>query len=163
GKDGVIVSLKEFVKLISGGSLTSTGSGALVQLDGTSVFTAAALNMTSSTMTLAGPLATVTNVGPVDLSTITVAFNALGVTSPTSQPFLSFTNSSVDAAGDVASVRRSVSGTPTRLTLAGPLLSATNSTFNTTSLGFGAAFSTSAGACCNTFNILQGAQVSSTG
>jgi len=90
-------------------------------------------------------------------------FDGSQVRSTSSQPFLSFTNSSVDSSGDIVSVRRSSTGTPSRLILAGPLFSATNSTFNTTSLGFLATFGTSANACCNAFAVMQGAQVSSTG
>jgi hypothetical protein len=60
------------------------------------------------------------------------------------------------------SLRRSTSSTPSRLTLSGPLLAATDSTFNHTSLGFGASFSTSPSACCDAFFVSQGAELKST-
>ena len=172
---------RSFIEVADGSSITTTGtSDPLLQFIGTSSGASsvtAARNFfdlsfrtttNSPSMTLSGPWlsATLTDFKVGDPTSNTFSFLSIfdgsQVRSTSNQPFLSFANSSVDASGNILSIRRSVSGTPTRLTLAGPLFSATNSTFNTTSLGFGNAFSTSPGACCPAFNVQQGALLSST-
>ncbi|MDR7574332.1 MAG: hypothetical protein QN194_15570, partial [Armatimonadota bacterium] len=74
-------------------------------------------------------------------------------------PLLAFDAVTLDTAGNVLTLRRSASTAPSRLELAGPLLVATASAFDTTSLGFEAA---TAAACCSGFFIGQGAQLAAT-
>jgi hypothetical protein len=172
---------RSFLVLVNGSSLTTTGtSDPLLQFIGTASgtssvvaardFFAASINGTtlSPAMTLSGPFlsATLTSFNTGDPTSNTFSFLFIGdgtqVTSTSTSPFMSFSSSSVDTAGNLLTLRRSTATTPTRLTLAGPLLSATNSTFNTTTLGFGAQFATSPAACCSGLSIDQGAQLSST-
>jgi hypothetical protein len=233
-KDGTLVSGGEFLRLQNASTLTSTGTGALVTLDGTAVDTTAALRMSSSTMSLAGPLLaatglsdpdtgiddtllplfgltasmlTSTGAGPlisfsssnVDIGTDnnfvrldsgsvvslagpllegvgtafhsgtnTKAFSFITVldgsslTSTSTSPLLAFKESTVDANGGLFTVRRSASTSArSRATLAGPLLHAENSTFNTTTQGFAGQFGT-ANSCCSAFGVEQGGELIST-
>lgn len=76
-------------------------------------------------------------------------------------PLLDFDGSSVDGSGMVV-LRRSRPGDPSTIVLASPLLRGmAGSSFNTTSLGFGGTFGVE-GACCSSFFVGQGAQLSST-
>ena len=76
-------------------------------------------------------------------------------------PLLRFDTTTVDSAGPLVVARRSPSmAAPTAILLVGPLLEATNSTFDTTSLGFDAVFGTTGTRpCCSGFSFSQGAQV----
>ena len=227
--DGVLFTGKAFLELTNGASLTDSGTGALVQLNGTLVGATSALSMTNSTMSLAGPLTTLSDITTltsasdhmflIDNSTLTstgtgalVQLASLGdfgsdravfrimngstvtlagpllsasasalfsgdpaantisfasiidgsqVKSTSTSPFMSFTDSSVDTSGNVFTLRRSGSSTPTRLTLNGPLFWATSSTFDHTSLGNFNTFGV-AGACCSAFFVGQGSQLTST-
>jgi len=125
----------------NGATLTSTGTaGALVQLTGSSLFSTAALSMTNSTMTLAGPFATVTNVGAVDPSLVTATLKTLGLnlsigpdvptflldkstlTSSGTGALIQLTHSDIDTNSNFI---RLVNGST--MTLAGPLLSVSQS------------------------------------
>jgi hypothetical protein len=68
-------------------------------------------------------------------------------------PLFTFVNSSVDTAGNLLTLRRSRES-PSTLQLAGPLLMAEGSTFNTTSMR-------PAGACCSGFFVGEGARLTS--
>jgi hypothetical protein len=161
--DGVLIAIE------NSSALTSTGTSPLIQITSTKIDNNE--NMirvaTGSSVTLASSLLSASfgtfKVGDPTSNTFSflTILDGSQVRSTSNQPFLSFADSSIDSAGDLISVRRSASSTPTRLTLAGPLFSATNSTFNTTSLGLGKTFSTSNSACCSAFSVVQGAQVSS--
>jgi hypothetical protein len=146
---------------ISGGSVSAGQAG------GNFVVMASGSGLPGTALTLAGPLllATGTTLSAGDPTKNTngfvLIFDGSQASSTTSSPFMSFTNSSLDTAGNIVNVRRSTASAPSRLTLAGPLLTATNSTFNHTSLGFGASFSTSPAACCSGFFIGQGSQLTS--
>src|SRR6185503_7741107 len=85
------------------------------------------------------------------------------LTSTSPSPLLSFDASSFVGA-NVVSVRRSSSLLlPSKITLSGPLVSATNgSVFSTATLGAAATLSTAGGACCSFVSITQGGQLSST-
>ena len=139
----------------SGGSATA-GAGALTVASGLGL---------SPTVSLAGPLLSARNTTLKNGDPTKNAFSFLFIgdsskfTSTTTAPLLSFDNASLDSSGGVLTLDRSLSTTdPTRLTLSGPLFSAVNqSSFNTSSLGLGAP-----NACCDTFFIAQGAQLSST-
>jgi hypothetical protein len=161
--NGAIVSSTTTAPLISisGGSVTTGPNGNFL------VLSSGAGLPGGSTLTLAGPFlqandATI-NIGDPTKTTTTFAFVGDGaqVRSTSTAPFMSFTNSSVDAASDIFDMRRSTATATSQLTLAGPLLTATNSTFNHTSLGFGAVFTTSPSACCSFISAFQGAQLSS--
>src|SRR5206468_3103802 len=137
------------------------------------IFLPLAVNAAGSlapTMTLSGPLLSAsrtefkTGDPTVNGNTFPFVFvvDSARLTSTSPLPLLAFDSSSVDTAGNLVGLRRSTSAaTPSTLTLAGPLFSATNgSTFNTTSLGFGAQFGTPR-FCCSGFSVGQGAQLTS--
>src|SRR4029450_3441495 len=84
------------------------------------------------------------------------------MTSTSTSPFMTLTDSYLDTAGSVLFLGRSTAGAPTRLTLAGPLLAASNSNISHTSLGFASTFFTAPTACCSAFFVGQGAQLTST-
>lgn len=159
---------RSFIAVVDGSSLvTASTNEALMVFDGASPSTsklAAARNFfvisfssttSSPSMTLSGPFLSATNTALKSGNPASDTFSFLAirdgaqVTSTSTSPFMTLTSSSIDTAGDVLSLRRSTTSTPSRLTLAGPLLSATNSSLNHTSLGFGASFSTSPTACCS--------------
>ncbi len=177
-------NLFSFFPVIDGASVTTAGTTApLLKFTGTapglSKVTAArsflplAINTPGASppsMTLSGPLlnAIKTDFKTGDPTSNTFSFMFVGdsatLTSSSILPLLSFDASSVDTAGNILTLRRSNSvASPSKLTLSGPLFSATNnSSFDTTSLGFGTAFSTLPSACCTGFFVGQGAQLSST-
>jgi hypothetical protein len=229
---GTILAGQEFVAMRNGARITGTGTGALVQLDGTAVDGTAALSMTGSSMELAGPLVSISNSptggGVQGGGQALFKLDASSITSTTSSPLISFTasegtpdgnfirlvngstvslagplfsgtdsdfgsgqpnslasfvtvldgstitstgtsplifvsGSSIDTHGAVVTVRRSSSAAaPSKITVAGPLFSATNSSINTTSSGFGDTFGT-ANSCCSTFGVEQGAVLTGTG
>jgi hypothetical protein len=144
------------------------GGDALVQLEGSTIQSSHALNMLNGTMLLLGPYLTADGstlrVGDGLKTVLALLFLADGalVTGLSPLPFLTFTDSTLDTAGNILSIRRSTASTPTRLTLTGPLLVAANSTFNHTSLGLATQFGAAPGPCCNAFFIGQGGQLSST-
>jgi hypothetical protein len=121
-------------------------------------------------MTLSGPLLSASHTdfktGDPNANTFSFLFvgDSSALTSTSTSPLLSFDSSTVDTSGSFLSLRRSSSpSSPSRLMLSGPLFVATNgSSFNTSSLGFGATFATSGQACCSGFSVSQGAQLSST-
>jgi hypothetical protein len=229
--DGTLTSGGALVRMQNSATLTSTSTDALVQLSGTTVNLPGALAMRSSSMTLAGPLARVSNVTQggaddgtddislfkLDASTITSTgtgalisfsssdadpdgnflrlvngskinlsgplFSATGgrlssgepdsvraffsvldsstITGTTTSTLISMSDVTFDADGPLFNVRRSTStSSPSRVTLAGPLFSAENTTINTTTRGFGSTFGTT-GNCCSTFGVEQGAILSS--
>jgi hypothetical protein len=70
-------------------------------------------------------------------------------------PLFVFEGATLDTAGNVLTLRRSPRpGPPSTVELAGPLMMATGSSFNTTSLGLGSA-------CCSGFFVGEGAQLTS--
>jgi hypothetical protein len=168
-----------FFRMRNGVTLTQTGSSPLLRLTGTSpggVVVDPSANFAALTsgaaaaprLSLGGQFLVATNatLSSGDPTQNTSSFLFVGdgaqATSSSTSPFMSFTGSTVDTAGDILSLRRSTATTPSRLTLAGPLFAAVNSTFNHTTLGFGAAFGVPASTCCNAFGIGQGAQLTST-
>jgi len=172
---------RSFIAVVDGSKIVTSGTNDVLlsflgTASGKSSVTAArnfftlSFNTTSvsPSLTLSGPFlsASLTDFRTGDPTANTFTFLFIGdgaqVTSTTTSPFMTFTNSTLDTAGDIVTLRRSTASTPSRLTLAGPLLAATGSSFNHTSLGFGAAFSTSSSSCCSAFFVSQGAQLSST-
>ncbi len=127
------------------------------------------LNLRNTALTLAGPLlsasSSVLKNGAPASNVVSFIFvgDSADLKSTGTAPLLSFKSTSLDSSGELLSLRRSSSATvPTRLTLSGPLFSATTgSSFNTTSLGFGATFGTAASICCPGFFVSQGAQLTS--
>ena len=141
---------------------------ALVQVDSSTITGGPALSVLNGTMILAGPYMNgdgSTLISGNGLSNV-VSFMFLAdgaqVISFSPLPFMTFTNSALDTSGNILSIRRSTTSTPTTLTLTGPLLVATNSTFNHTSLGFAAQFGAQPAPCCNAFFVGQGGLLSST-
>jgi hypothetical protein len=128
--NGTIRAAQELMRMSNGASLTSTGTGALVQFTGTSVDTTMALSMTGSTMTLAGPLASASHVGDAISSFSTsdgpamFFLDASSITSSGTGALLSFTATNGDPDG---SFLRLVNGSS--ISLAGPLFSASGGTF----------------------------------
>lgn len=120
-----------------------------------------------STVNLAGPLFSFRNnsvtVGNPTINTAGLMFISNGslLVGTGSNPLLSFDGASVDVSGGIFTLRRSASVVlPSKLTLSGPLFSAVNnSSFNTTSLGFGSSFNVAGSTCCDAFFISQGAQL----
>ena len=170
---------RSLISVTDGSSITTAGTtDPLLQFIGTasglSLVTAArnffalSFNTTTSSpaMTLSGPWLSAQltdfHVGDPTSNTFTFLFIGDGtqVRSTSTSPFMSFSSSSVDTAGNLIDLRRSTASTPTRMTLAGPLLSATNSLFNHTTLGD--LVGTTRVACCAAVFIGQGAQLSST-
>src|SRR5262249_24350421 len=90
------------------------------------------------------------------------------------EPFISLDNSALTLAGPVVTLRRSQIGVPSRMTLAGPLLLATNgSRLDTSALRFRArrvssgsgavlVFDVLPSACCSGFVVAQGGQLTAT-
>jgi hypothetical protein len=159
--------------------LTSSTSNALISIDGGSALAAVSapggnfITVASGlgvppTISLAGPLLAASNTTLRNGNPLGNAFSYLfigdssQVTSSGAAPFLDFDHTNVDTTGNLLSLRRSLSvAGPTRLTLenpgaalAGPLVSAVDSTFNTTSLTFGSA-------CCDGFGVRQAAALKS--
>jgi hypothetical protein len=164
---------------VNGGSLTVAGSGApLITLTGTTpgaslVNTGRQLvrlmGSPASTMTLSGPLLEATRTSIVTGNPTTNAFGLLFVvdgatlTGNGHAPLVSLDHSFADLAGTMLSVRRSPSpGAPTTVTLAGPLLLASNSAITTTTSGFDALFGTTGQPCCPLVSIHQGARLTTT-
>jgi len=173
-----VTSTGEMLGVFNSASLTSTTIKPLIQLSGgtftagpTSNFmTIASSAGLSPSMQFAGPLLSATNAtlrnGDPTISTQQTttlrAFTFIGdsaqVRSTSTEPLFDFNATTIDTSASVMSLRRSLSTTtPTRLTLDGPLVRATNnSTINVTSLALGTA-------CCSAFDVDQAAQlVSST-
>jgi hypothetical protein len=149
---GVLTTGAPLVTMTNGALLESTGSDALVELVGTSVHTAGALSMTSSTMHLAGPLAHVLGVagGESDGVLPTLFFlDASTLTSTGSGPLITFASTDGDPDG---SFLRMVNGS--RMTLAGPLFAGSGSTS-----AFGSGSPTSAAAF---IALLDGSKLTST-
>jgi hypothetical protein len=127
--DGLILSGQEFLRMSNGASLTSSGTDALVQLNGTTIDDTAALSMTSSSMSLAGPLLSVSNLGDGDVGLTSVAsalflLDASSITSATTHPLMSFSFAEAEPDGNFL---RLVNGST--ISLAGPLFSASHSVF----------------------------------
>ena len=170
-----------FLRIFDGATVTGTGTGAFLDLAGTApgkVVVNAAGNFVSlittasgkpaPTLTLAGPLvsgqnAIVTSGDPSsNTNTNVLVADGAELAATSTAALMSFTDSTVTSAGNILTARRSQSiPAPTKVTLSGQLLVGSGSTFNTTSQGFGAAFSTTPAACCNGFSISQGAQLTS--
>jgi hypothetical protein len=156
-----------------GGTLQSTTTEPLFDIDpstiiaGTAVGGAGTFVITAGTVDINGPWlsaidATLINGDPTaNVASFLFIGDGAQVRSHSTLPFMTFIDSSVDTAGNVMSLRRSTASTPTRLTLDGPLLVASGSTFNHTSAGFSATFGT-ASPCCNGFFVGQGAELVST-
>ena len=144
------------------------GGDALVQVEGSTIQSSHALNVLNATMLLLGPYLTadgstlINGDGLKNVLSLLFLADGAQVTSISPLPFLTFTNSTLDTAGNILSIRRSTASTPTRLSLTGPLLVAANSTYNHTSLGLASQFGAAPGPCCNAFFIGQGGQLSST-
>jgi len=140
--------------LVQVASSTITGGPALSVLNGTMILAGPYLNAAGSTLISGNGLSNV----------VSFMFLADGaqVSSFSALPFMTFTDSALDTSGNILSIRRSTASTPTQLTLTGPLLVATNSTFNHTSLGFAAQFGAAPGPCCNAIFVGQGGQLTST-
>ena len=171
-----------FFSINDAGSITVTNSSEpLFKFTGTVVgnslassarnFFVVSTNLTSTpgSLTLSGPLLTGTRTdfksGDPTSNTFTFFFvgDSAKVTSTSTLPLMTLTNSTVDTAGDILTLRRSqTASTPSSISLAGPLLVATNSAANTTSLGFASQFSTSTSSCCAAFFVAQGAELKST-
>jgi hypothetical protein len=145
----------------TGGSAFA-GFGAAPGLSGALIGLASGLGL-SPTVTLAGPLLSGVNTsfrnGDPMLNALSLVFigDSAKLTDTSTSALFSLSGTSVDTAGSFLSLRRSLTvNDPTRVMLAGPLLSATNgTTINTTSLGFGSA-------CCSGFGVRQGAELTST-
>ena len=152
-----------------GGTFSSSSSAPFFDLDPTIVTTSDSfIKITGGALTLGGALladlgGTLTNGDPLSnaLSFVSIA-NAAQVTSTGSSAFVNLSGTTLDTSGSILTLRGTVGGTPTRLTLAGPLLAATNSGINHTSAGFFETFGTILQACCTGFFIGQGAQLTST-
>jgi hypothetical protein len=156
----------QFFQVRDASVLASTTALPLLQLSNSRVTAAGnflGLSTNAPTMTLAGPVLSASNSSlkngdPTsnDFSFIWVGDSAQ-LKSTSTSPLLSFDASTVDTAGNILTLRHSNSASaPSKVTLAGPLFSATNnSSFNTTTLG------SSGGACCSGFYIGQGAQLTS--
>ena len=167
---------RAFIAIADGSNLITTGTNEpLLSFDTSQVsaarnFFSASSNSTApfSSMTLSGPFlnASSTTLRNGDPSTNVFSFLFIGdgaqVTSTSALPFVTLNNSTLDTSADFLSLRRSTASTPSRLTLAGPLLVATETTLNHTSLGFASSFSTQPSACCSGFFVGQGGQLTST-
>jgi hypothetical protein len=173
-----ISSGQEILGVFNGASLTSSGAGALLSINGGSVTAGTAipgggggsfLSFASGTLelppsaSLAGPLfnamnATITNGDPTRPHSFMFVGDSAAVASATASPLLSFEGVNLVPGGNVLSLRRSLSaGNPTTLSLAGPLFAATsNTSVNVLNSTFGST-------CCSGFFIGQGAQLTSTG
>jgi hypothetical protein len=145
--NGTLEGESEFLVMKSGSTLKSTGTGALVQLTGTTVDFDAALSMTDSTMTLSGPLASVTSVKGTDTpsGSLTPLFqlDASTLTSTGTGALLSFTSTDATADGNFLRLQNK-----STVELAGSLLSGTGG-----KLGSGGAF----------ISVLDSSKVTSTG
>jgi len=168
-----------FFTVINGASVTTTATtapllkftGTALLEDTTSTVTAArnflplAINgvgQPAPTMSLSGPLLAATNTRfetgdpAADTHTFLFVGDSAQLSSTSASALLSFTGSSVDTAGNVVTLRRSTTAeTPSRITLAGPLFEASDSTFDTSSLGHATS------ACCAGFFVGQAAQLTS--
>jgi hypothetical protein len=157
-----------FLRMRDGVSLTQKGSSPLLKLtDVTGHSAANFMQLTSGApaspqLSLEGQFLLAKNAvltsGDPTKNTHSFVFigDSATVTSSSPSAFLSLEGSTLDTAGNILTLARSKSVTsPSRLALAGPLLSATGSTLNHTSLG-------SASGCCNAFSIHQGAELIST-
>jgi len=120
-----------------------------------------------ASMTLAGGLLTATRVdftaGDPNKNVFSFIFGGDGAKLASTSPnaLLVFQDSSVETAGNLVTLRRSLPDVPSQIDLAGPLLAGASSRFQTTSQGFGPAFGTP-GACCSGFAIEEGARLTST-
>jgi hypothetical protein len=151
---GSVTSLSNFLFLGAGTSFTTPGQPTTV---GSGV---------GPVMSLAGPLLAASNLamtaGDPTLNTASFLFVRTGatLTSTSPLPLLSFVDATVNAAGNILTTSRfSLAEAMPQITLAGPLLSATGSSFDTTSLGF--APSPGSG-CCNGFFIGGASALTST-
>lgn len=162
-----ITSNNDIIGIFNGASLSSTTTSSLLSITGGSVSSGAggqffilssSSGLSGSTLTLSGPLLSATDTtlkigtpGTTDAGSPQVfSFqNGATLTSKTTSALVSLSGTKVDAAGNFLDLRTSATAT-----LEGPLLSATNSTVDVTSLGFGSA-------CCNVFRMAQGATLTS--
>jgi len=171
------------VSLLNGGSLVTAnpeypvfafvGSGPEQRSRVTSAQNFLALGTTAqgfptpASMTLAGGLLTASRVdftaGDPTKNVYSFIFAGDGARLVSTSPnaLLVFQDSSVDTAGNVVTLRRSLPDMPSQIDLAGPLLAGASSRFQTTSRGFGQAFGTP-NACCSGFAIQEGARLTST-
>ncbi len=130
-----------FLRLRDGATLTSTTTSPLITLSGSTVdaertFVSLSSSTSSgSTLTLSGPLLDATNsssitTGDPDLNRRSLLFvgNSSTLSSSGSDPLITFNQSTLNTSGAFLSLRRS-GATPSTVSLAGPLLKATNSTF----------------------------------
>lgn len=173
---------RSFLVLQDGASLTTLGTEApLLSFTGTApgqsqvlsarhllALAVSAPGQPAPSMALSGPLlaatgTTLTAGDPlVNVNSLAAVLDGATLASTTTLPLMSFDASSADVAGGLFVVRRSpLLATPSTVTLAGPLLVATNgSSFDTSSLGFGSIGTPVA--CCSAFSVNQGAQLTST-
>jgi len=155
---------------MEGGTFRNTSTSALLSIDPSTVSPSGNLfRLTNgSAMTLAGALlsssdSTLRSGTTTSLASLVTILDGSTLTTTGTGALISLTNDTVDTQGPLLSVRRSAStSAKSTLSLAGPLLIATNSTINTTTTGFGATFGT-ANNCCSTFGVEQGGVLTSTG
>jgi FecR protein len=163
-------STGEMLGVFNSSLLTDTTAQALLQLSGgnfTAGPTANFMSIASSaglspSMQLAGPLLSTTNAmlkngdqtGAQSPHAFTFIGDSAQVSNTSMQPLFDFRGTSVEAAGSILTLRRSLTtATPTRLTLAGPLARfADGSTIDVTSLSLGSA-------CCSLVDVDQAAQL----
>ena len=138
------------LRVYNGGSVTGNGTGALIQLNGTTpgastvntVFSFAHVADTGSKLTLAGPFLNATNttfnLGPnatsADTQTLLLFEEGAAIKSTSASPFVSLTGSTVAHSSTFFNLRRSPDNIApaASMELAGPLLLANNSSFTTT-------------------------------
>ena len=127
--DGTIITGAEFVRLQGGATLTSTGSEALVQLKRTAVDGLAALRMRNSSMDLAGPLVSVSNLSSAPSDTLDdgpalFVLDGSSIRSSGTGALIAFSFSDGDPDGNFLQLFNGSS-----LTLAGPLFTASGGKF----------------------------------
>ena len=127
--NSTITSADEFVRMQNAATLKSTGSDALVRLNGTAVGGSAALRMTNASMHLAGPLVSATSitgagVGNGHDAPALFLLDASSITSTGSGPLIAFASSNATPEGNFLRL-----ASASRITLAGPLLSAAGGSF----------------------------------
>jgi len=143
---GVVTVTGSFVDVAAGGALNGASAASLLVLNGgvgagPATF-GGLLHVVASSLangpavqamvSLAGPLAMVTGSTLTTTSDLVGVLNGAQVVPPMpnpnlDQPFVTLDNSTVTAAGNVLTVRGSLAGVPSRMTLTGPLFVANNS------------------------------------
>ena len=162
-----VTAFGDFLRLNgAGASLTLNGSflddtGSTFNIAGHFVYLQNAATMTLSGGSLLSATNTILTNGDPTLNT----YSFLGIhdssqlTSTSTSPLLSFDASSVTTAGDILTIRRSNSAeTPSRLTISGPLFTATNGSSFTT---FTSAYPGGV-ICCDGFFVGQAGHLEST-